>query len=36
MTEIAAAVAALAEGPLHEAELRRHIDPLFSRVLRET
>jgi kynureninase len=36
MIEIAAAVAALEEGPLQEAELRHHIDPLFSRVLRET
>jgi kynureninase len=36
MMEIAAAVAALGEGPLQEAELRRHIDPLFSRVMRET
>lgn len=36
MTEIGRAVAALAAGGLQEAELRRHIDPLFSRVLRET
>jgi kynureninase len=36
MMEIAAAVEALGEGPLQEAELRRHIDPLFARVLRET
>jgi kynureninase len=35
MTEIAAAVAALGPGPLDEAGLRRHIDPLFSHVLRE-
>lgn len=33
-TEIAEAVAALGPGPLDEAGLRRHIDPLFSRVLR--
>ncbi len=36
MTAIGAAAAALGEGPLQEAELRRHIDPLFARVLRET
>jgi kynureninase len=36
MSEIGTAVAALAAGELQEAELRRHIDPLFSRVLRET
>jgi kynureninase len=36
MSEIKTAVAALGAGELQEAELRRHIDPLFSRVLRET
>lgn len=36
MSEIATAVAALGAGELQEAKLRRHIDPLFSRVLRET
>ena len=35
MSEIGTAVAALAAGELQEAELRQHIDPLFSRVLRE-
>ncbi|HEX3496010.1 MAG TPA: aminotransferase class V-fold PLP-dependent enzyme [Methylocella sp.] len=35
MSEIEMAVAALAAGELQEVELRRHIDPLFSRVLRE-
>lgn len=35
MTDIEAAVAALGPGPLREEALRRHIDPLFSRVLRE-
>ncbi len=35
MTEISEVVAALWPGPLDEAALRRHIDPLFSRVLRE-
>jgi kynureninase len=32
-TEIREAVAALGEGPLHEDSIRRHIAPLFSRVL---
>ncbi|MCI0734887.1 MAG: aminotransferase class V-fold PLP-dependent enzyme [Beijerinckiaceae bacterium] len=36
MSGIKAAVAALGPGDLQEAGLRRHIDPLFSRVLRET
>lgn len=36
MNGIAAAIAALGPGPLEEEALRRHIDPLFSRVLRET
>lgn len=36
MSEIGASVAALPAGELQEAEIRRHIDPLFSRVLRET
>jgi len=36
VSEIGTAVAALGAGELQEAELRRHIDPLFSRVLRET
>jgi kynureninase len=35
MTGIEAAVAALGSGPLQEEGLRRHIDPLFSRVLRK-
>lgn len=35
-TEIAGAIAALGPGPLDEAGLRRHIDPLFSRVLHES
>ncbi|MGH6934636.1 MAG: aminotransferase class V-fold PLP-dependent enzyme, partial [Methylocella sp.] len=35
MSEIGTAVAALAPGELQEADLRRHTDPLFSRVLRE-
>ncbi len=35
MSEIGTAVAALAPGELQEADLRRHIDPLFSRVLQE-
>lgn len=35
VNEIAASVAALGPGPLDEGRLRRHIDPLFSRVLRE-
>ena len=33
VNEIASAVAALGDGPLQEQDLRRHIDPLFSRVL---
>jgi len=36
MSEIGTAIAALGSGGLQEAALRRHIDPLFSRVLRET
>jgi kynureninase len=35
MTELQAAVSALGPGPLQESDLRRHIDPLFSRVLRQ-
>jgi kynureninase len=35
MSDIGTAVAALAPGELQEADLRRHVDPLFSRVLRE-
>jgi kynureninase len=35
LSEIETAVAALAAGELQEAELRQHIDPLFSRVLQE-
>jgi kynureninase len=35
MNEIARAIAALGPGPLEEQKLRRHIDPLFSRVLHE-
>ncbi|HET6374648.1 MAG TPA: aminotransferase class V-fold PLP-dependent enzyme, partial [Methylocella sp.] len=35
MTEIEAAVSALGPGPLQEQKLRRHIDPLFSRVLQQ-
>ena len=34
MNEIEAAVVALGDRPLEEQELRQHIDPLFSRVLR--
>jgi kynureninase len=36
MTDLEAAVAALGSGPVYEEGLRRHIDPLFSRVLRKT
>jgi kynureninase len=36
MTEIAAAVSAMGPGPLQDDDLRRQIDPLFSRVLRQT
>ncbi len=36
MSEIATAAAALGAGELQEAKLRQHVDPLFSRVLRET
>ena len=35
MNEIEAAVVALGAGPLEDQKLRRHIDPLFSRVLRD-
>ena len=35
MSSVETAVAALGPGPLQEEGLRRHIDPLFSRVLRE-
>ncbi len=36
MSEIKRAIAALGQGELQEADVRRHIDPLFSRVLRES
>jgi kynureninase len=35
MNDIQAAVSALGPGPLKEEGLRKHVDPLFSRVLRE-
>ena len=35
MTDVNAAVAALGDGPLTEARVRRHVAPLFSRVLEQ-